>query len=616
MKKRVKLGLDKGTFLLLWVGLLSFNAVFAESRDDEEKQVTLANFANDGRQITRFDLLGAAIDAHDGEIALFDGVYYLYGTSYDCGYEWGNSETPFCGFKVYSSRDLVHWTDEGFLFDAKTEIWQTRCNGGTYGCYRPHVLYNKKNNQYVLWINVYDNRVGYRVFTSSSPLGPFTETEEPVLAVNSEAPVAGLNNGDHDLFVDDDDGAYIAFTDWRTGGTIVIEELNDSYTSGTGNHVKSVTAGSTEAPSLMKRNDIYYVLYSDPNCGYCTTGTSYKTAPSPLGPWTGGTKININSCGGQPAFVSVFNLQNDTVFLYGSDLWNNGAKNEALANYFWAPLKFAPNGSIYPIECSNENLPVTEEIVVREDPESLDCSSGIDGFTSYGDITDRFNRGQAFVVTRTGILTGVSFATFRSGYPEAGFTIAIYEASEDYLPVGDALSSIVVPTESMGWAPKFVTVNPNIPVEAGKRYTMIVKTTAGGGSYGMQYNDEAPYPGGGAIYSSDGSASFRAESNRTLMFQTFVQSETAIEVNENTGKMNVNTYPNPVKQYLNVSLNGINTCSKVKIFDNMGNEVLSQQIKNIHNQDITMDVSSLSTGLYLVKLEDGTILKTVKILKQ
>jgi hypothetical protein len=57
----------------------------------------------------------------------------------------------------------------------------------------------------------------------------------------------------------------------------------------------------TEAPCLMKRNNLYYVLYSNPNCGYCATGTSYKTAASPLVPWSGGTKISVNSCGGQPS---------------------------------------------------------------------------------------------------------------------------------------------------------------------------------------------------------------------------------------------------------------------------------------------------------------------------
>jgi hypothetical protein len=87
----------------------------------------IKNFTHEGKQITRFDHLGNAVDAHDGEIALFNGTYYLYGTSYDCGFEWNNKTAPFCGFKSYSSKDMTNWKDEGFLFDAKNPLWQSRC---------------------------------------------------------------------------------------------------------------------------------------------------------------------------------------------------------------------------------------------------------------------------------------------------------------------------------------------------------------------------------------------------------------------------------------------------------------------------------------------------------
>jgi hypothetical protein len=302
----------------------------------------------------RYDANDDIIDAHDGEIALFNGTYYLYGTSYGCGFEWGNKGAPFCGFEVYSSKDLKNWRNMGDLFYAGTSIWQTRCNGSTYGCFRPHVVYNAKTKLYVLWINVYDNVVGYRVFTSSKPTGPFTEQPEPTLAVNSNMPVAGLNNGDHDTFVDDDGTGYVAYTDWRKGGAIVIEKLRDDYLSGSGQFIAAVTGGNTEAPAMFKRKGKYYLLYSDPNCGYCSgTGTSYKTADHPLGPWSEGKKISDNSCGGQPSFVSVIKLKQDTMFLYGSDLWNNGAKNESQANYYWTGLTFAANGDINPLNCAD-----------------------------------------------------------------------------------------------------------------------------------------------------------------------------------------------------------------------------------------------------------------------
>src|SRR4051812_48825428 len=84
---------------------------------------TFVNFNEKGEQVTKFSKLGDAIDAHDGEIAYFNGVYYLYGTSYGCGFEWGRKDAPFCGFKAYSSTDMVNWTDKGMLFDASTQVW-------------------------------------------------------------------------------------------------------------------------------------------------------------------------------------------------------------------------------------------------------------------------------------------------------------------------------------------------------------------------------------------------------------------------------------------------------------------------------------------------------------
>jgi Glycosyl hydrolases family 43 len=236
----------------------------------------------------RFDVNGNAIDAHDGEIRRFQGRYYLYGTSYDCGYEWQVPGSPFCGFRSYSSPDLVHWRDEGPLFAAGGPLWQGRCDGRTYGCYRPHVDFNPRTRRYVLWINSYDVGQGYHVFESGRPTGPFVERELPRLAVNAGIP-PGVNNGDHDLFADADGSGYLAYTDWRRGGDIVVERLDDRWLTGTGEHVRlGITA--TEAPSLFRRGDRYYITLSDPNCGYCTTGTSYFTADAPLGPWSGRTE--------------------------------------------------------------------------------------------------------------------------------------------------------------------------------------------------------------------------------------------------------------------------------------------------------------------------------------
>jgi hypothetical protein len=107
--------------------------------------VTIRNFDGFGtaiaNHITRFDIDGNAIDAHDGGIYQFGSKFYRYGTSYGCGFRWLTAGA-FCGFKSYSSSDLVNWQDEGFLFDPNDALWQSRCNGATSGCFRPRVIYN------------------------------------------------------------------------------------------------------------------------------------------------------------------------------------------------------------------------------------------------------------------------------------------------------------------------------------------------------------------------------------------------------------------------------------------------------------------------------------------
>lgn len=471
----------------------------------------VSSFNAEGKQITRFDALGNAVDAHDGEIALFNGTYYLYGTSYDCGFEWNNKTAPFCGFKTYSSKDMINWKDEGFLFDAQTPLWQSRCDGKTYGCFRPHVIYNKKNKNYVLWINVYDNVSGYRVFTSNSPVGPFIEASEPKIAVNSAMPAAGLNNGDHDLFIDDDGTGYLAFTDWRKKGSIVVEQLTDDYLSGNGKVSSPVTESRTEAPGLFKRNNIYYITYSDPNCGYCSsTGTSYKTAKSPLGPWSDGKRISENSCGGQPSFVSAMKVNSETIYLYGSDLWNNAAKNEAQANYYWAPLSFAEDGSINPLNCLT-SFSVKKGAVSRQQYFSASC--GLDKSNQ---------RSQIFTTSKSGRLNSFILNTLKSGYPDADLVLSFYE-----LNVGDSskkklLKIVSIQKDSIGWSAKNIKTNPNIEVTKGKQYLLVMSTETTKGCYGFALGELSENSTDFTSASSDMGKSFQSERQKKIKYSYII----------------------------------------------------------------------------------------------
>jgi hypothetical protein len=348
---------------IAFVIVLAFSTVATASPGSMAADVTRVHLENGAAGTARVDDGGRPIDAHDGQIQHFGDRYYLYGTRYGCGFRWNDKKSPFCGFVAYSSRDLMHWHAEGALFDATTPYWQHRCDGSTYGCFRPHVVFNKQTQRYVLWINSYDVSVGYHVFTATTPTGPFVEAPLAKLAINREQP-PGLNHGDHDVFVDRDGKAYLAYTDWRRKGDIVIEQLDDSYLTGTGRYAR-VGLKSTEAPAMFRRGDTYYLTFSDPNCGYCTTGTSYLHATSPLGPWAGkpasgegesqhrGLRISDTSCGGQPAAVATLPGPGGEIFLYQSDRWDNGNPSETRATHYWEPLRFDALGAIEPLTCAH-----------------------------------------------------------------------------------------------------------------------------------------------------------------------------------------------------------------------------------------------------------------------
>lgn len=479
----------------------------------------IANFDKEGRQMIRYSNVGDALDAHDGEIAFFDGNYYLYGTSYDCGFEWQNKHAAFCGFKVYVSKDMEHWTDMGFLFDGQTKVWQTRCNGNTYGCFRPHVIYNRKTKKYVLWINVYDNISGYRVFTSKTPVGPFEEVAEPTLTVNATAPSGGLNNGDHDTFVDDDGNAYIAYTDWRRKGSIVIEKLSADYLSGAGEGFSTVTEQGTEAPGMFKRNGIYYVVYSDPNCGYCSgTGASYKMAKSPLGPWSESKKISDNSCGGQPSFVSTIKLNSNQIYLFGSDLWNDAARNEALANYYWSPLIFNTDGTILPLDCS-QHFTVTGKKIVKTSPAPTQSGS----YKGPSDLCLGTRLIQTFAAPQTGLLNTIYLPLYKKGNPDFDLKIEIYATDEQNKPTGEALFNKTISPKSIGWAIKRQILSPKIYISKGTGYCIMLSSETTTGSFGYTY-DRQPVAIHGAYLSKVQGDTVKTESEKKVYFNLNIAS--------------------------------------------------------------------------------------------
>ncbi|HEU0076310.1 MAG TPA: family 43 glycosylhydrolase [Longimicrobiaceae bacterium] len=509
------------------------NPLQVEEETPPPATVTLVNFDAAGKPLNRFDTRGSQVDAHGGEVRWFGGRYYLYGETYGCGFEWHKlSPAPFCGYRVYSSPNLVEWTDHGLLFEvAAWDPWQSRCHWWSNGCFRPHVVFNRTTRKYVLWVNVYDRPVNYYVLESDTPTGPFVERGAPRLAFNTDAAQGQINNGDENLFVDDDGTGYVIYTEWARGnGDVVIEQLTPDYLNGTGKYVR-LGVRRTEAPSMFKRNGRYYVTIGDPNCAYCETNTVYFTAPAPLGPWSGSRRISGNSCGGQPGHVSQLPTPGDgSWYLYMSDLWLNsdgrdgGDLNQAPAPQFWAPLSFDAAGEILPITCERSyGVPAMLAAPPSGDADMrrLQCDVGAAGGRP-------LMREFRFVAPRTGRARSVAVNTYQRGEPTSPLGVELRAVGAGG---GTLLQSTTVEPDgpawdkpvNIAWSARKEKLPVDAAVEAGKEYALRLRSATTRGCYGYAFRGGAEASAANSWVSTDGGTSWTQEAGQAVVVEVEVE---------------------------------------------------------------------------------------------
>lgn len=294
----------------------------------------------------RIDIGGEPVDAHDGSLEYFEGRFYWYGTAYGTGDGFGRTNR----FVVYSSPDLATWTPHGDILPARPD--------GMF--YRPYVKRCPGTGKYVLWFNwmpaFWESRYGVAV--SDRPEGPFTIHTETADLVHGQT-------GDLGLFIDDDDTPYLIYTSIATDHGVTIEKLAPDLLSST-KETSGILATGDEAPTMFKRNGLYYALFDKTTCfGPTGSGARVYTATSPLGPYT--LRGNINRrpdcapCGDSPiipaqqAHVARFPTRDGDVYVWVGDRWGSaldGVKGHD--HQFWSPpLVFRDDGGIEPLEHVN-----------------------------------------------------------------------------------------------------------------------------------------------------------------------------------------------------------------------------------------------------------------------
>jgi len=193
-----------------------------------------------------------------------EGRLYLY-TSHDEDVTVNNFYTM-NDWRLYSTTDMVNWTDHGSVASYRTFSW------GTGDAWAPQGI--ARNGKYYLYVPLNNNtgaKIGVGV--ADSPAGPFMDP------IGRAFPSNGSGNIDPTVFIDDDGQAYLYWGNM----TLRYAKLNSDMTSFDGGITDVPLSGFTEGPWLYKRQSLYYLVYA------AISGTekiSYATSNGPTGPWT------------------------------------------------------------------------------------------------------------------------------------------------------------------------------------------------------------------------------------------------------------------------------------------------------------------------------------------
>lgn len=314
----------------------------------------LYNWKNEGMALPVFNNPAFLTEGEAGE----DTPLYLAESSeeYQLAKVAGKKVSEYDTLEKYNSTEEIAEFNalyEGMTAEDKQKLYDKL----NWNCVleRPKVLYNAKNDNYVMWFHKDGEGTGTYdlaetgIAVGDSPTGPFKllDTIRP----------NGQESRDMTLFQDEDGTAYLIHSS-EDNWTLYIAELNEDYTGLTGNYSRNYVdkSGSKgvyarEAPAIFKYDGSYYLISSGctgwrPNVmGYSVTdnirtGMSTEGGNGPFqmdelkNPCVG---VNADiSFGGQSTFVLPVQGK-EGCFIYMGDKWNSNNLKDS--RYQWLPIQ-------------------------------------------------------------------------------------------------------------------------------------------------------------------------------------------------------------------------------------------------------------------------------------
>ncbi|KZT72472.1 carbohydrate-binding module family 35 protein [Daedalea quercina L-15889] len=267
-----------------------------------------------------YDTDGNEIQAHGAGILQVEDTYYWFGE------DKAANSALFSAVSCYSSTDLVNWErqDNALTPESGTNISSSDI------VERPKVIYNEKNDEYVMWFHSDNSDYGLAmvgVATADTPCGPYSYR-------GSFNPL-GAQSRDEGVFLDDDQTAYLLYAS-DNNQDFKIAQMDSDYYNVT--EVVSEMEGATlEAPGMVKRDGVYW-LFASHTSGWAPNPNKYFYADSISGTWSSQADIapeDTNTYYSQNAYDMLLG----TNAIYMGDRWDSSLLGNS--RYMWYPLSWA-----------------------------------------------------------------------------------------------------------------------------------------------------------------------------------------------------------------------------------------------------------------------------------
>lgn len=314
------------------------------TQSNEFSHGQLSSF-NPGKQWLDSD--GTHINAHGYNIIDHEGTYYWFGSHKIAGLN--ESQKNEAGVRCYNSKDLYNWENRGLILDvAAFDTHPEVAKAGILD--RPKVIFNEATLKFVMYFKLYPlgakggtvgTRVGYVGVAESDTVCGQYEYRGRFLAANSDE-----GSGDFAIYKGKDGGIY-HITVHKPTKWLYIGKMRGDGLRPDGPYTKLLgIERQTEAPALMYRNGLYYILGSGstgwkPNPARLYVSDNlygpYRSLGNPLSGENSNTGLGVNKAfGGQSTYI--LNISNTDNWIAMFDIWV--PSDPINAGYIWLPIDF------------------------------------------------------------------------------------------------------------------------------------------------------------------------------------------------------------------------------------------------------------------------------------